>query len=374
MANPILQFGTGGMLQAHLGVLIDEALAAGQALGHITAVGRTDNPGALRRVAALEAGAGYPVRIRGARGARPVDEQRQVRSVTAAYTPAQHWQMLLSDIVDSVQVIVSDTGELGYSLSARDYPRLIHGARAPRSFPAQLLVLLHHRYRNSGLPITIAPCEALANNAGVLRDVLVGLAVAWDLDDGFIDFLCRRCVWVSTLADRIVSGFVDPVGAITEPYAAWVMEAQPGMTLPCSHPQVIVADQLDVFERRKIFLLDLGLSLLAEHWLQHGCPRGATVRLAMQDPVLRGRLEKTWAEEVLPIFDALGESAASRAYLEQVRGRLSNPHLDIQLADLARHHEERKRRRLLPVVALAEQLGLHLAQCQLRTALALPLR
>jgi tagaturonate reductase len=64
-----------------------------------------------------------------------------------------------------------------------------------------------------------------------------------------------------------------------------------------------------------------------------------------------------------------GEEASSLAYLDQVRGRFCNPYLAHRLAGIAQNHEEKKRRRLPPAVALAEKLGLGIAQPCLRTAL-----
>jgi tagaturonate reductase len=178
-------------------------------------------------------------------------------------------------------------------------------------------------------------------------------------------------VWVNSLVDRIVSEAIDPAGAIAEPYAIWVIEAKKKMVLPCTHPQIVVTDQLEPYERRKLFLLNLGHTFLAEHWLQHQRPGDETVLQAMSDPKPRAELEALWQEEVLPVFDALGEADIARGYLAQVRDRLCNPFLAHRLADIAQNHEEKKRRRLRPVVALANELQLPLAQPRLRAALKL---
>ena len=74
------------------------------------------------------------------------------------------------------------------------------------------------------------------------------------------------------------------------------------------------------------------------------------------------------------MFHALGDGAASRAYRDQVRERFDNPYLAHRVADIAQNHEEKKRRRLLPVVDLAAKLGLGLAQPRLRAALGLAAR
>ena len=83
----------------------------------------------------------------------------------------------------------------------------------------------------------------------------------------FIDYLTKRCVWVNSLVDRIVSEAIQPVGAIAEPYALWAIERQAGMVLPCEHEDIVVTDDLAHYERLKLLLLNLGHTMLVESWL-----------------------------------------------------------------------------------------------------------
>jgi tagaturonate reductase len=254
-------------------------------------------------------------------------------------------------------------------LSAQDGPELLGAATPPRSFPAKLLDLLHHRYRHGAAPVTLYPCELVANNGSMLRGLVCKLAHEWQLDEAFLAYLEDTCVWVNSLVDRIVSEPIEPAGAVAEPYAIWVIEAQENMVLPCTHSQIVVTDKLEPYERRKLFLLNLGHTFLAEQWLQWGRSEDETVLQAMSDPKLRAELEALWEEEVLPVFQARGEGKIARAYLAQVRDRFNNPFLAHRLADIAQNHEEKKRRRLLPVLALANRMQLPLTQPRLRAAL-----
>ena len=373
MASPILQFGTSRFLQAHVDLFVHQALeqGPGQALGRITVVQTTGNAGSARRVAAFNAPGGYPVRIRGRADGEVIEREHRVTAIEAGLHADRDWAAVRELVAGPVQVIVSNTGDRGYELSDHDEPALLDASTAPRGFPAKLLVLLHQRYLRGAAPVTLYPCELVANNGDVLRDVVRKLARAWGLDSGFVAYLGKGCVWVNSLVDRIVSEAIEPAGAIAEPYAIWVIEAKKKMVLPCSHPQIVVTDQLEPYERRKLFLLNLGHTFLAEHWLQHQRPGDETVLQAMSDPKPRAELEALWEEEVLPVFDALGEADIARGYLEQVRDRFCNPFLAHRLADIAQNHEEKKRRRLRPVVALANELQLPLAQPRLRAALKL---
>jgi tagaturonate reductase len=367
--HAILQFGTSRFLQAHVDLFVSEALACGNALGAVTMVQTTASAESARRVAALRQGGSYPVVIRGWQDGAPYQREYQVRSVARALRAGEDWPQVVQAAL-AAQVIVSNTGDRGYELSPSDDARLLENDQVPHSFPAKLLVLLHARYLRGAVPLTLMPCELLANNGSVLRGVVAGLARSWDMDGAFLAWLERSCVWVNSLVDRIVSQALEPAGAVAEPYALWAIEAQPGMVLPCTHPQIVVTAQLAPYERRKLLMLNLGHTFLAEQWLAGGRAADETVKQAMADPALRAALEAVWGEEVLPIFDALGEGEASRAYLASVRDRFDNPFLEHRLADIAQNHEEKKRRRLQPALALADELGLDLPQARLRAALA----
>ncbi|KQV61483.1 D-mannonate oxidoreductase [Duganella sp. Root336D2] len=367
--QPILQFGTSRFLQAHADLFISEALESGNALGRVTVVQTTASAASARRVAAFSQGGAYPVVIRGWQDGAPVRREVQVRSVANALQASRQWPQVLQAAL-AAQVIISNTGDRGYELEPSDDAGLLQGGRVPRSFPAKLLVLLHARYLHGAAPLTLMPCELLANNGSALRGTVAGLARRWEMDRAFLAWLEGSCIWVNSLVDRIVSQALEPAGAVAEPYALWAIEAQAGMVLPCSHPQLVVTGCLAPYERRKLLMLNLGHSFLAEHWLLGARPAGETVREAMADPALRTMLEALWEEEVLPLFAALGEGGASRAYLAQVRDRFCNPFLDHRLADIAQNHEEKKRRRLLPALELAAGLGLQLPQPRLRAAMA----
>ncbi len=371
MSHPILQFGTGRFLQAHVDLFVSQALAGGNALGTIAVVQTTDSPESTRRLAALAREGGYPIEIRGLQDGCPLREVVWVNSVGAAWSAARDWPRVREAIAEKVQVVVSNTADRGYELSSADDPASLDDpARPPPSFPAKLLALLHHRWRQGGAPLTLLPCELVSRNGDVLRDIVLGLAVRWRLPDAFLSYLRSTCVWANSLVDRIVSGALQPVGAVAEPYALWAIERQDGLVLPCRHPAIVVTTDLARYERLKLMLLNLGHTFLAERWLVERRRSDEMVREAMGDEPLRSELEAVWLEEVAPVFDAAGEGAAAAAYLDTLRERLKNPFLDHRLSDIAQDHAEKKRRRFEPVVAWAAQLGLGLPQPRLRAALA----
>lgn len=368
----ILQFGTSRFLQAHAALFVSQAMERGEALGPITVVQTTANPQSTARVAALSGGAGYPVRIRGLRDGARIDTEVRGRAIVQALQADADWRRVRELACGPVEVIVSNTGDRGYELDADDGPGLLDATdRAPRSFIAKLLVLLHARWqRDPARPLTILPCELIARNGDTLRGLVMDLARAWGLPPAFIDSLGQQCVWANSLVDRIVSQAIEPVGAVTEPYALWAIERQPGLTLPCQHEAIVLTDDLDHHERLKLLLLNLAHTMLAERWIVDGRPEGRTVLEAMQSPPLRELVEATWREEVIPLFRAEGLEGVALDYLDSVRDRLLNPFLEHRLADIAGNHSQKKQRRLAPAVAWAQRLVPDLPQPQLRAALA----
>src|SRR5690606_12235708 len=136
----------------------------------------TANPDSARRIAALNSGEGYPVIIRGLSGGKPVDTQYQAKSVTAAYSAHRDWEKIRS-LAANVKVILSNTADKGYELDESDDRTLISTPeRLPKSFPAKLLVLLHHRWQvNADAPLSIFPCELISHNGDKLRSILLGM-------------------------------------------------------------------------------------------------------------------------------------------------------------------------------------------------------
>ncbi len=369
--TPILQFGTSRFLQAHADLFISQALEKGEALGRITVVQTTGSADSAQRVQALASGTGYPVRIQGAENGRTVDEEHWSTSIAGALQAGPDWALIRQAIRYDVQVVISNTGDTGYVLDAADTASCLAAeAPPPRSFPAKLLVLLHDRWQaNSDAPLSLFPCELVSRNGDVLRDLIIELAAEWGIDTGFPQYLRETCRWANSLVDRIVSQPIQPVGAIAEPYAIWAIERQPGLVLPCTHPCVVVTDQLEQYEQFKLFMLNLGHTWLAERWLKEGRAEGETVFQAMNDPLLRGSLEDLWKREVLPVFAAKGQGDQAQDYLASVRDRFLNPFLQHRIADIAQNHEEKKRRRFLPVVAMGQGIA-GLEQPKLEGALA----
>jgi tagaturonate reductase len=366
MSFPILQFGTSRFLQAHADLFISQALAKGKAAGKVAVVQTTSSPDSRKRLAFFSEGRPYRVHIRGLADGGVIDEWVEASSIGCGFDANLAWDVVENLFVREARWILSNTGDRGYDLDAEDRPT---GA-VPRSFPAKLTKLLLARFRAGGAPLTLLPCELIVGNGDRLKAIVRDVAEAWGLEDSFRRWAGEDCLWVNSLVDRIVSEPLEPAGAVAEPYALWAVERQTGLVMPCTHPNIVLTDDLARYERLKLFILNLGHTYLAEGWARRGGDKTVTVRALLSDAGVKDDLNDLYDREVLPIFAATGLDEVSQAYRRSVIERFTNPFLNHYLADIFTNHEAKKQRRFGGLVALKHAQGVALPQPRLEAALA----
>jgi tagaturonate reductase len=360
-AFPILQFGTSRFLQAHVDLFVSQALAQGEAMGRIAVVQTTSSKESRKRLDAFAAGKPYIVQVKGLARGKIVDESVEVTSVGAGFDAASQWDEVERLFIEA-HCAVSNTADRGYETDPADRP----DDGPPRSFPANLAKLL--LVRNRAEPITLFPCELTPANGQALRAVVLDVLHRWDVSVKVRRWAEDECVWVNSLVDRIVSEPLEPVGAVTEPYARWAIEDQPGLELPCRHSSITVTGDLKSHERLKLFILNLGHTYVAEIWARGGAPT-LTVREAMADNAIRAELNQLLDDEVLPVFAEIGMKEEAATYRATAVERFCNRFLDHRLAEIFVNHEAKKRRRLGGVIELAEGNNVRVKQPRLRAAL-----
>jgi len=359
MKTPILQFGTSRFLQAHADLFVSEALERGEALGRITVVQTTGSPERAGRLAALAAPDGYPVIVRGRKDGRDIDSRQCITSVARTLSTATDWDAVKAVFRDEAEVVISNTGDTGYQVGPDD----LAGA-VPVSFPGKLLALLHDRFRAGQPGLTMLPCELVARNGDVLKRLILDLQADRYPESGFRNWLSSDVVWGNTLVDRIVSEPIEPAGAVAEPYALWAIEKQPGLTVPCTHPNILVVDDLTPYEKLKLHILNLGHTVLADIWLRDGRAADETVKAILADNSVRERLLFLYRQEVVPGFAAKGLGKEAETYVAATLERFDNPFLDHRLRDIANHHAEKLVRRIVdfhgwtPDVSMPELLAI----------------
>jgi len=336
-ATPIVQFGTSRFLQAHADLFLSEGTPARA----VTVVQSSGDPSRAGRLAALAAPGGYPVRIRGILGGQTLDEERRVTSVTRTLSTASDWDELARVITEEAEVILSNTGDRGYEPKAADTDAT---PSQEMSYPAKLFHLLKARAAAGRPPLTIMPMELVPQNGRVLKARVLEIAASQGADAALTDWL-GACLWADSLVDRIVSEPIEPVGAVAEPYALWAIEAQPGLVAPTSHPAIKVVEDLEMIERLKLHILNLGHTSMAAFWMAEGAEEGAFVRTLLAGPV-GARMKAVIEAEVIPGFAARGLESEARAYLAETLERFANPFLDHKIADIAQNHAQKLDRRI----------------------------
>ncbi len=365
MSFPILQFGTSRFLQAHFDLFVSQARAAGQDAGPIVVVQTTASADSARRLAFFNSGKPYSVHVQGIADGATIDEMVEVSSIKRGVDANLDWTALEDLFVNEARWIISNTGDRGFELFAGDAP---DGA-APKSFPAKLTKLLLARFRAGRPPLTLFPCELIVGNGDRLKALVLEVAQGWNLGNAFAIWVARDCLWVNSLVDRIVSEPLEPAGAVAEPYALWAVAKQPQLTMPCVHPSIVLTDDLQRFERLKLFILNLGHTWLAEGWAARGGDKTMTVRVLLSDPAILADLDDLYDREVLPVFAGIRLGDEAKTYRALVLERFRNPFLNHFLADIFTNHSAKKIRRFGGIIALTKEHGLDVAQPRLEAAL-----
>jgi tagaturonate reductase len=345
MTGRIIQFGTSRFLQAHVDLFVHEARVAGQPIGPITVVKTTSGQDRAGRVEALKRGVRFPVRIRGVEAGRVIDDLIEVASVDQAFDAPREWPAVIRCFAQDADIAVSNVGDRAYDCDVEDLAHDFSSQVAPSSFPAKLLALLLARFRQGGRPLLFLPTELVSANGRRLAGIIQGLACQTRQPDSFRAWLAESVVFADTLADRIVSEPIEPVGAVAEPYALWAIR-RGEFAEPLQHPAVRLVDDLEPFERLKLHILNLGHTALADQWLRQGRQPDETVRAILTDRAVFRQLMHLYEDEVVPGFALREMMSEAQPYVRVTLERFQNPFLEHRLADIAQNHAAKVRNRI----------------------------
>lgn len=343
----VLQFGTGKFLRCFADLFIHELNETHGAVGRVVVVQST---GSERAKEFNDQAGRYHVAIRGLDQGRRVDRTLEVESVSRALAASTDWPEVLELArSESLRTIISNTTEAGYALEPSDEPT----GSPPRSFPAKLLAVLRARFEAGLAGLAMLPCELLEGNGGRLLGLVVRQAEQWSLSEALMEWLRSECRWHDTLVDRIVSApssqdalaASDPLFAVAEPFALWLIEGLDGPGPLAEHPAVQFVERLEPYYLRKVRILNGAHTAL----VARARPLGfETVREAVLDPEVGGWLKSLLMEEIVPTLEGRTEGAEQFA-LDALQ-RFANPFLEHRLADIALHHDVKLQTRLAPTL------------------------
>ncbi|WP_295865046.1 tagaturonate reductase [uncultured Oscillibacter sp.] len=355
----VLQFGEGGFLRAFVDHFIDEMNEKAGFNGKVVLVqprgGHPEAADCFTQQDGL-----YTLILRGRENGRGESRARVISCVSRCLDPKRDWKELLACAENpDLRFIVSNTTEAGIvfdpACGAEDAP--------PASFPAKLTAFLYRRFQ-VGLPgFWILPCELNDHNGDLLRECLLRYAAAWGLEESFLIWLERENHICSTLVDRIVTGYPkaeaedlcrelgyeDRLLDTGELFGAWIVEAPESLAreLPFEKAglPVRLVDDYAPYKERKVRILNgahtsmvLGAYLAGQN-IVRGC---------MEDEVIRGFLDGTVRQEIIPTLDL--PRAELEEFADAVAERFNNPYIDHALLSIALNSTAKWKARVLPSV------------------------
>ena len=212
--------------------------------------------------------------------------------------------------------------------------------------------VLWARFQAGGSPLVLLPCELIERNAAKIKQLVLEQAAAWNLPAAFATWASEECFWLNNLVDCIVTGGPaehplaahDPLLICAEPFALFAIERPAGKQPPLfTHPAIKLVDDLAPYYLRKVRMLNGMHSAMVGKFLPAGF---ATVQQVMQDRDAVRWLRALLYEEIVPTLAYRVEDVA--AFADDVFDRFRNPFQAHKLSDIALHHADKIRVRLIP--------------------------
>ncbi|QDT39268.1 altronate dehydrogenase [Stratiformator vulcanicus] len=352
-AETILQFGAGRFLRGFIDRFVHEANAAGQDVGRVVVVQSTSGK---RAQLLKEHPKGYPVVVRGYRDGELIEERTDVASVSRALVADSEWDEVMRFAGSPhLKLLVTNATEAGYVLSGDTDKGL-----APNTMPGKLTRVLHRRFETGGDPVTVLPCELIAENATRLQNLVVQQAEQWKLDSRFVYWLANECVWLNNLVDCMISDLPDehaavqenPLAIMAEPYALLAIERpRSGELNLFDHPAVKVVDDLAPYYLRKVRVLNGVHTAMVAKYLGS---EYETVQAVLDSPDGIKWTRELLYEEIVPTLKDRVEGADQ--FADDTLDRFRNPHMAHRLSNIRLNHEDKVPVRLGPTAVDYEKL------------------
>ena len=349
----VLQFGEGNFLRAFVDYFIDmmnEKAGFNSKVVLCQPIGGGDM---IRNFINEQEGL-YTLFLRGSENGQKVNDKRVISCVSRCINPYSDYDALMACAANpDLRFITCNTTEAGiqYDPSCK--------------FEDKLTQFLYQRYENfgreKGKGFIILSCELIDNNGKELEKCVLKYIEQWRLDEGFANWVKEENIFCSTLVDRIVPGYPrneadqiceelgykDNLLDVGEVFGFWVIEGPQSLKkeLPFEEAglPVLICDDHKPYKQRKVRILNgahtsmvLGAYLAGQD----------IVRDCMKDDVIRGFMNKTIYEEIIPTLtlpeDELKEFAAA------VTDRFNNPFVDHALMSISLNSTSKWKARVLP--------------------------
>lgn len=361
LPEKVLQFGEGNFLRGFVDWMLDRMNDKGLFNGRAVVVqpiaqGMTDM---VNRQDGL-----YTLYLRGIQEGKTVEEKSIVSSISRGINPyAQFEEYLKCAENPDLRFVISNTTEAGIAYNPDDRP----DDCPPASFPGKLTVLLYRRYKAfHGDPtkgFVIIPCELIEKNGQNLKKIVFRLAEDWGLEKEFIQWLSESNYFLSTLVDRIVTGYPkDEIQKLTgelgyqdnlintaEIFHLWVIEGDKCFSeeIPFTKAglNVIWTDDMTPYRTRKVRILNGAHTLTVLAAYLYGKD---TVKECMDDKVIHDFMNKGIYEEIIPTLDLPQNELLD--FAGAVSERFANPFIKHYLLSIALNSTSKFKTRVLPSI------------------------
>lgn len=299
------------------------------------------------------------------------DSPELIEGIVEAQPAANSERLIELLAAPTTAVVTLTVTEAGYHLTeeltldtadeqvAADIAALKSESAAPELATAagRLVAGLRARRAAEAGGLAIMSCDNISANGETTQASVLGMAR--EVDPELAQWIDQEVTFPSTSIDRITpatedeliadvaqaTGFADQAPVVAEPFTSWVIQG----SFPAGRPDwenagVEFVDDIEPFERRKLWLLNGSHSLMA----YLGQLRGHdTVAAAIADPVVREAVDKLWDEAAAHLT---AEELAVPAYREQLIERFENPRIRHNLAQIAIDGGTKQRMRAVPIM------------------------
>lgn len=351
----VLQFGEGNFLRAFVDCFVDVMNEKAGFNGKVVLV-QPIAPGLAGPINRQEGL--YTLFLRGRENGRQVSHKRVISCVSRCLNPYEDYQSLLDCARNpDLRFLVSNTTEAGIVFD----PACRFDNAPPSSFPAKLTRFLYERY-TLGLPgFLMLSCELIDHNGGELKRCVEQYIALWGLEHAFARWVEEENTFCSTLVDRIVTGYPraevqalcaelgyqDELLDTGEVFGFWVIEGPQSIReeLPFEKAglPILVVDDHTPYKQRKVRVLNgahtsmvLGAYLAGQD----------IVRACMEDDVIRGFMNKTIYDEIIPTLDLPQKELTD--FAAAVTERFNNPYIDHALLSISLNSTAKWRARVMP--------------------------
>ncbi|MBZ9807107.1 mannitol dehydrogenase family protein [Mesorhizobium sp. BR1-1-9] len=261
------------------------------------------------------------------------------------------------------------------------HPDIVADAQAgavPKTVFGIILAGLVRRRADGIVPFTVMSCDNIPHNGHVTSDGVIGLARL--IDEDLANWVSDKVAFPNAMVDRITPatsdrertilakefGVEDNWPVFCEPFRQWVLEDHfTAGRPPLENVGVQFVSDVAPYELMKIRILNGGHAAIAY-------PAGLMdihfVHEAMQEPLVRGFLDKLEHDEIIPTVPPVPDTVLEE-YYQLIEHRFSNPKIGDTVRRLCLDGSNRQPKFIIPTIADRLKAGKGVAGLALESAL-----